>query len=155
MAASVGPVVVGTDFSDTAALALEEARRLGALIGAVVDVVHVAEVPGPERSPAAEEWLARNGVAVDELVVRRGSPWVELVRYASEVSSLLVVLGSHGASGYQPLVIGNTASRVTVNARCPVVLVSPRAGGADAPRVQERRMAVRAEAGARSRPRPG
>jgi nucleotide-binding universal stress UspA family protein len=155
MATSVGPVMVGTDFSDTAAVALLEARRLGALLGAPVQVVHVVEARAQAWPARADEWLRDGGLAAEDVVIRPGSPWVELVRYAEEVGPALMVLGSHGASGFQPLSIGSTASRVTVNARCPVVLVSPRVGAVGSRRSQERRVAVRAEAAARFRPGPG
>ncbi|HSJ23342.1 MAG TPA: universal stress protein [Longimicrobiales bacterium] len=145
MAGEVGPVVVGTDFSDTAGVALAEARRLAALLRTEVVVVHVADgavaadagylqgsghLPDPGRPPAtesaAEGWLRLAGLPADEMVIRTGSAWVELARYAAEVEPSLVVVGSHGQSGYQPLHIGSTASRVSMNARCPVVVVSPR-----------------------------
>jgi nucleotide-binding universal stress UspA family protein len=129
MVAGVGPVVVGTDFSDTAGVALVEARRLALLLGADVQVVHVIDgAPGsPTDSPElADRWLSAAGVRRESLTVRFGSAWVELARYASEVSPTLVVVGSHGRSGYQPLTLGGTAARVSVHARCPVVVVSPR-----------------------------
>jgi nucleotide-binding universal stress UspA family protein len=130
--AGVGPVVVGTDFSDTAGVALAEARRLAGLLTTDVIVVHVADgqsaasVLEGADAPTASRWLFSAGLTADRLVVRQGSAWVELARFASEVSPLLVVVGSHGRSGYQPLNIGSTASRVSVHARCPVVVISPR-----------------------------
>jgi nucleotide-binding universal stress UspA family protein len=136
MAEGVGPVVVGTDFSHTAGVALAEARRLAELLRTEVVVVHVvdgAPAGGPEEAAdaaTADVWLRTAGLAADGLVVRTGSAWVELARYASEVSPTLVVVGSHGRSGYQPLHIGSTASRVSMHARCPVVVVSPRAATA-------------------------
>jgi nucleotide-binding universal stress UspA family protein len=157
VAGNVGPVVVGTDFSDTAAVAVSEARRLADLLGAQMDVVHVVENGGNWVGAGAERWLAAAGVSADRLIVRHGSAWVELARYAAEVSPTFVVVGSHGATGYQPLTIGSTASRVTVQARCPVVLVSPRVSVAAEGSSQEQRFghASRAEAVAGSRDEPG
>lgn len=130
MSAAVGPVVVGTDFSDTAAIALAEARRLAALLSTRVELIHVVDgvpVVGWGASGEAGRWLDRAGCEPGGLVVRFGSPWVELTRYVSEVAPTLVVVGSHGRSGYQPLTIGGTASRITMQSKVPVVLVSPRA----------------------------
>jgi nucleotide-binding universal stress UspA family protein len=157
VAGTVGPVVVGTDFSDNSAVALAEGRRLAELLGVAMEVVHVVDGGGALADGAAE-WLEACGVGADRLVVRHGNPWVELARYAAEVSPRLLVVGSHGSTGYQPLSLGSTASRITVHARCPVVLVSPRVlatvaeGG-----VQEHRNghASRAEAVAGSRREPG
>jgi nucleotide-binding universal stress UspA family protein len=130
--AAVGPVVVGTDFSDTAGVALAEARRLALLLCTDVVVVHVADgqsagsVLEGADAPTASGWLRSVGLTPDRLVVRNGSAWVELARYSAEVSPALVVVGTHGRSGYQPLTMGSTASRISLHARCPVVVVSPR-----------------------------
>jgi nucleotide-binding universal stress UspA family protein len=128
MAADVGPVVVATDFSETAGIALVEARRLAALLRTRLVVVHVVDgaASGWCADGEAGEWLRGAGVAVEDLVVRFGRPWVELARYAADVLPTLVVVGSHGVSGYQPLTLGSTAARVSMHAGCPVVLVSPR-----------------------------
>jgi nucleotide-binding universal stress UspA family protein len=128
MAADVGPVVVATDFSETAGKALAEGRRLAALLGARLVVVHVVDGVASSwgTDGVAGEWLRAGGVAVEDLVVRFGRPWVELARYAAEVLPTLVVVGSHGVTGYQPLTLGSTAARVSMHAGCPVVLVSPR-----------------------------
>ncbi|HSJ09176.1 MAG TPA: universal stress protein [Longimicrobiales bacterium] len=130
MADGLGPVLVGTDFSDTAALALQEAQRLAAMLGTGVTLMHVVDgAPGIGwgHSGEAGTWLERAGIQPQQVVVRFGSPWVEVTRYVSEVAPALVVVGSHGRSGYQPLTIGGTASRISMHSRVPVVLVSPRA----------------------------
>jgi nucleotide-binding universal stress UspA family protein len=159
MAPSVGPVVVGTDFSDTSAIALAEARRLAALLGTSVEVVHVVEAGAADAGDAARAraWLSAAGVSRGDLLVRHGSAFVELARYAAEVLPTLVVVGSHGLSGYQPLAIGSTASRVSVHARCPVVLVSPRVPAAAEYGGQQGIMdtASRAGAAAGARDEPG
>ena len=134
MARNVGPVVVGTDFSDTAGVALSEARRLAELLGTHVEVVHVVDggrAAGWGEDGEAGTWLKSARVDPADLIVRYGNPWVELARFAAEAVPTLLVVGSHGQSGYQPLAIGSTATRISVHARCPVVLVSPRAVQAD------------------------
>jgi nucleotide-binding universal stress UspA family protein len=129
METRAGPVLVGTDFSESARMALTEARRLAELLGTRLEVLHVVEggiTAGWGDAGEAGQWLRGAGLEPDDLVVRHGSAWVELSRYAAEVAPVLVVVGSHGRSGYQPLAIGSTAARVAVHARRPVVLVSPR-----------------------------
>jgi nucleotide-binding universal stress UspA family protein len=129
MAARVGPVVVGTDFSAAAAAALYEGRRLAQQLGAVVEVVHVVD-GGPPRgwgeSGQAGRWLKEAALEPSALVVRYGSPWIELSRYAGEAHPSALVVGVHGRSGYQPLSLGSTATRVSLHARCPVLLVPAR-----------------------------
>jgi nucleotide-binding universal stress UspA family protein len=161
MAADIGPVVVGTDFSESAAAALAEARRLGALLGVAIEVAHVvdgAPATAWREGGRADEWLRSADLDVSGLTIRFGSPWVELVRFAEESSPVLLVLGSHGLSGYQPLAIGSTAARVSMHARCPVVLVSPKMKAPVSDRVESEwgnGDAVRVEAQAGTRSQPG
>ena len=129
MAADVGPVLVGTDFSDNAGVALVEARRLASRLGVRVEVLHVVDGARSEswgEQGEAGQWLITAGLTPEELLVRFGSPSVELARRAAELEPEVIVVGSHGRSGYQPLALGSTAARISVQARCPVMLVSPR-----------------------------
>ncbi len=130
-----GCVLVGTDFSPGSAAALDEARRLATRLGCAVRVVHVAESDVSDWCPSGDErgWLHAAELEEDSLVVRHGSAWVELARYADRCRPSLLVVGSHGASGYQPVSMGTTAERLTLNARHPVLLVGPRHSAARRP----------------------
>jgi nucleotide-binding universal stress UspA family protein len=127
--ADAGPVLVGTDFSENAGVALAEARRLASLLGVRVEVLHVVDGAFSEswgEQGEAGRWLVTAGLAPEQLLVRFGNPPVELARRAAELEPEVIVVGSHGRSGYQPLALGSTAARISVQARCPVMLVSPR-----------------------------
>lgn len=124
-----GCVLVGTDFSPGAAAALEEARRLAARLGCPVHVVHVVESEAPrDWRPTGREqgWLSEAELDEASLHVRFGAAWAELARYADRCRPAMLVVGSHGASGYQPVSVGTTAERLTLNARHSVLLVGPR-----------------------------
>lgn len=125
-------ILVGTDFSDGAALALETARGLAERLGARIEIVHVVERYGDVdwlTDGAALEWLARLGVDRDALAVRSGFPWVELVRHAHDCAPIMIVVGSHGSSGFQPLALGSTAGRMGVLSPYPVLVVTGSAAG--------------------------
>jgi len=131
---AVGPgIVVGTDFSAGSTLAVEEGRQLSRSLGVGLVVVHVTASAGaepPALSMSLEpEWLKSMDLDPDVLVRRQGVPAVELARLAREIKAVLIVLGTHGASGYQPVALGATASRLALLAPCPVVLVGPRRRG--------------------------
>ena len=123
-------ILVGTDFSDGSALAVAEARKLSRTLGVALVVAHVAEsTPGAQRgiTPGSQDgWLREVQVEPDTLVRRSGVPSVELARLAAELDADMIVLGTHGASGYQPVALGATASRLALLSACPVVLVGPR-----------------------------
>lgn len=119
-------MVVGVDFSDPCAGALVEARRLADMLDAQICLVHVLREPlvgvwRPDATMAA--WLRTMSVGLGEIVLRQGRAWAELARAAAEVEATALVVGTHGASGYQPISLGSTARRVSLLAACPVILV--------------------------------
>jgi nucleotide-binding universal stress UspA family protein len=119
-------LVVGVDFSDPCAGALVEAKRLADMLDAQLCLIHVLPEPlvgvwRPDATAAA--WLRTMSVGLGEIVLRQGRAWAELARAASEVEATALVVGTHGASGYQPISLGSTARRVSLLAACPVVLV--------------------------------
>lgn len=120
-------VVVGVDFSEGSAGALQTGRALAGLGHAELCVVHVRrERAGPWRPAQTEEaWLREQRVDPGTVRLRQGEPWVELVKVAEEVGASLVVAGTHGRSGFQPFRLGTTAANVALRCRAPVVLVSP------------------------------
>jgi nucleotide-binding universal stress UspA family protein len=121
-------LIVGTDFSETAALAVSEARILSAELGVGLQLVHVRTLLGRDWTASDEVhgWLQAAGFTVDELLVRGGTPWVELVRSAKEQRARFIVVGTHGRSGFQPVALGSTASRLALLAPLPVLMVGSR-----------------------------
>jgi len=57
------------------------------------------------------------------LHVSAGIPFVEIVRYAREVEADLIVMGSHGRTGIEHMMIGSVAERVVRKAPCSVLVV--------------------------------
>jgi nucleotide-binding universal stress UspA family protein len=127
---SAKPVVlIGTDFSEVSAHALAEARVLALLLGGSLRIVHVSERPGsiPWSPDAdAEMWLSRSRTAPGAIETRSGTPWIELARFAEECGAALVVVGTHGRTGFQTVALGSTASRLTLLSPRPVLLVNGR-----------------------------
>lgn len=52
-----------------------------------------------------------------------GIPFVEIVRCARDVKADLIVMGSHGLTGIEHLLIGSVAERVVRKAPCSVLVV--------------------------------
>lgn len=59
-------------------------------------------------------------------VVRSGSPFVEIIRYAREQDIDLIVIGTHGRTGLKHVLMGSVAERVVRKASCPVLTVRPK-----------------------------
>lgn len=118
-------LLVAIDFSNGALRALREGRSLANRTGLDVRILHVVEATSAWPPDALEwDWLMTAPVEPRLVAIRHGQPWIEIVRHAHEVSAAVIVLGSHGASGVQPLSLGSTASRVALRASCPVLLVT-------------------------------
>jgi nucleotide-binding universal stress UspA family protein len=119
-------VIVGTDFSTTAASAVDRARTLAKCLRRDIEIVHVRQPPrlGAWLPDAAErEWLMSIGELASRITIRTGTPWVELVRVAEEREALIIVVGTHGRTGGQSLALGTTAARLALLSTRPTVLV--------------------------------
>ena len=146
-------ILVPTDFSATADLALTQARDLAEAFGASLHLLHVFEDPytaaayapevfatiSPEYRDAAladaarqlDERLDAAGrkelSGTTDLVV--GPPAREIVRFAASHGIDLIVMGTHGRSGLAHLLLGSVAERVVRTAPCAVLTVrEPEAG---------------------------
>jgi len=84
---------------------LEEMRKAGEV--AVGDVREAAE---------------KDGVSVATDVVE-GTPAASMLKYAKDNGSDLIVMGTHGRSGFAALLLGSTAHAVVHGAEIPVLLV--------------------------------
>jgi nucleotide-binding universal stress UspA family protein len=136
-------IVVGTDGSETAKLAVEEAVRLAKALGAEVHVVssyrplrgaHVGGEGGGEYqalphdkvestlSEAASAARTRD-VPVTTHAVER-DPIDALLEVADKVSANMIVVGSKGMHGARRLTLGNVPNQVSHRARCNVLIVS-------------------------------
>ncbi len=110
---SVGPVLVGDDGSEAAAVAVAWATRFAKERGAELVAVHVLgprnDQDRPERS--------------DRVVVREGHPAAEIVKGANELDASVIVLGRHGRDGFGAAPTGSTASQVSAVSPLPVIVV--------------------------------
>lgn len=125
-------ILVAVDFSEESALAVAEAKALSRSLGLSLEAIHVTSAGNGHANDvddAGVAWLEAAGLAPSDLVSRSGLPWVEIVRFAKQRQASMIIAGSHGASGYQPLAPGTTAGRLAVVAPCPVLLVNARSSG--------------------------
>jgi nucleotide-binding universal stress UspA family protein len=58
-----------------------------------------------------------------EVFMREGTPAETIVAAANEWQANLIILGTHGRSGLERLVVGSTAEAVIRSAQCPVLAV--------------------------------
>jgi nucleotide-binding universal stress UspA family protein len=148
---NVKRILCPLDFSDASTHALEQAARLARWYGAGLTVLHVRPtvVPHPDISPEGHmaPWLVAEletlrhrvtaacadavaaGVPVDAMA-SAGDPVHEILRHADTLAADLIVLGTHGLSGFRHLVLGSVTEKVLRRATCPVLTVPPHASAA-------------------------
>jgi universal stress protein A len=137
-------ILVPTDFSDTADLALGVALDFARAFGARIDIAHVSapamvlpppidvvSLPAlfPDSSGKLEEAVQARvqrvraaGLEAEETNLQ-GNAAAEIVRHAQESGTDLIVMGTHGRSGLAHAVMGSVAERVVHKAHCPVLVV--------------------------------
>jgi nucleotide-binding universal stress UspA family protein len=144
---SIRTVLVATDFSEEAALALRCALRLAralperprlVLVHAWQPVVDFNGIPVVDASlmvqlvdtiASAEALLERTAAALRRegldvsAVVRQGYPAATIEQEARLVGADLVTVGTQGRSGLRRLLLGSVAERMVHHAPCPVLAV--------------------------------
>jgi universal stress protein A len=148
MTRTVTRILVPTDFSEFSDAALDYAKHLAATFGASLHLLHVYEDPyetngafGGELSVALPNDL--RDVAVADAVrqfdarltpserlrfaatteVIMGPTARTIADYAQMQQVDLIVMGTHGRTGFAHLLIGSTAERVVRTAPCPVLTI--------------------------------
>jgi nucleotide-binding universal stress UspA family protein len=133
------------DFSDTSRAAMEVAVELAQRFGAELTLLHAYPIPGytfPDgsvvASPKMMEELAEQaerhlgewqreaqamGLAKVGVVKASGEPASEIVAYAKDAGTDLLVVGTHGRTGFTHALMGSVAERVVRRAGCPVLTV--------------------------------
>lgn len=142
-------ILVPTDFSGSSKSALQTAAELASRFDSELHVLHVIESavipdsiarilvrkPIEERRTLASESfvgdvLASSPIANREVVSAavEGVAAQEIVRYALEHETDLIVLGSHGNTGLARVLLGSVAEAVVRTAPCPVLIVKRERG---------------------------
>ena len=78
----------------------------------------------------AETLACFTGAAVGvslEVIVDVGRPAHQILARAAALPADLIVMGTHGASGFEHLVLGSVTEKILRKAPCPVLTVPPRA----------------------------
>ncbi len=131
------------DFSETATRAVAQAFELAALQGGKVHLLHAYNVPAFPDGLAVGvdivtpvEQAAKKALAVESdkyasrpefggVILEMGDAREVILRHAQSLPADLIVMGTHGRTGFQHLLLGSVAERVVRGAPCPVLVVPP------------------------------
>lgn len=121
-------ILVPTDFTSVARVALEHATQTAKVIGGSVALLHVVktadEVDSARKKLDEEAEIVRKSdlnIAV-ETIVRIGSIFDDIGDVAKEIDAQLIFMGTHGASGWQK-VVGSHALKVITHSDVPFIVV--------------------------------
>lgn len=140
-------ILVATDLSPLSECAVQDGCQLAKQFGAELHLLTVVSYPFSEFAQQcqqdygksiedceaehyahAEEQLRAIDVApVDKArvtrVARKGFPIAEIQRYATTQKADLLILGTHGLTGFKHVFVGSVAEAIVRTAHCPVLTV--------------------------------
>jgi nucleotide-binding universal stress UspA family protein len=144
---SITRILCPVDFSDASRHAADQAIALARWFKAPITALHVA---GPVFAPVAgmppvevaasnadlkrfhddiSQWFSEArpaGVGVDVLI-DSGVPARQILDRAARLPASLIVMGTHGISGFEHFILGSVTEKVLRKAPCPVLTVPPHA----------------------------
>ena len=138
-------LLIPIDFSEDSAEALRQACDLARRFDSELHLLHVLDSIAPvprtttefqhihraflaSRKAEAEQSLrtlppAEQGPKPVVRQIAIGNPAVEIVKYADAQAIDLIVMGTHGRTGFKAWMAGSVAERVVRCAHCPVLVV--------------------------------
>ncbi len=142
-------IMVPTDFSETSEMALAHAAFLAHLLHAELLLVHIQafdpyyyDIPEPliiiQDQDKLDKYIAEKLVEMSRAVEEEygikprhmtsiGHVSNELVQLAQNEKADLIIMGTHGAKGFEEMIIGSNAHKIVDLAPCPVLTVQAHA----------------------------
>lgn len=138
-------ILVPVDGSSTSQAAVSKATELAKAFGSTVTVIYVidpypftgvgtdfaygqaeylsaATAEANTAVHAAKESFAAAGVSVDTSIIEAHTAWRGIVEAGESLQADLIVMGSHGRSGLEKLVLGSVAQAVLSHTKLPVLI---------------------------------
>ncbi len=140
-------IVAGTDGSETAGTAVEQAVQLAAATGARLEIVSAYEpVPASrlraeaQQAPPDVQWAIGPREDVEELLraaaglaasagvavgthARQGDPADAILDVAEETHAGLIIVGNKGMTGARRFLLGSVPNKISHHAPCSVLII--------------------------------
>lgn len=145
----INRILCPVDLSDVSRHAIEHAVLLAGRWRSTIAAVHVSNpivipstdfslvgMPVPpvmtdeqvaELRQQVSAWFPSPGLAPEDVIIENGHPAKRILAIAARLPADMIVMGTHGRSGFEHLVLGSVAEKVLRQAVCPVMTVPPRA----------------------------
>lgn len=129
-------ILVPVDYSESSLNALESAIFIAQRHNAIVHILHIRDITIEANEwqtpdPAKEFYNAIAGNVVTKHGLKTNITFAEglvghvIIKTVFEMKTDMVIMGSHGESGYRDFFIGSNAYYVIKRATCPVLLIPP------------------------------
>src|SRR5262245_39798151 len=144
----LGRILCPVDLSDTAGHVVQHAVQFGRWYRAPITALHICNpvvippsdftlVGAPtvpiltdddinEVRQKVQTLFDSTGSGPVDVIVESGRPAKRIVEIAGALPAGLIVMGTHGATGFQHLILGSVTEKVLRQAPCPVLTVPPR-----------------------------
>lgn len=142
-------ILIPTDFSKTGSLAVDQAVYMARLFNANLYLLHVVELTerlfgiygSGLKTPyvsqvvkLAKEKLNRtalslqkkHGIPVKAICIKGSKVWNEVLKAVKDKNIDIVIMGTHGASGFNEYFVGSNAHKTVSVCPCPVISVRAR-----------------------------
>ncbi len=134
-------ILIPIDFSADSINAFEQAIFFANTINANVRLLHVKKNKNFEMPFNFKDFNQAIGKSLDDFMnilikkykgevknnldykIRQGNVYKEITNQAKYDDSYLIVMGTHGVSGFEELWIGSNAYRVVSNSPCPIITI--------------------------------
>ncbi len=138
-------ILVGIDFSDCSINALEHAITIARKAKAGIAMVWInhldysKEIFSVEPQDLEKEVITRFEALIKkyqyhlldekiEYYIRKGKVYKEMCKVANEIEAFLIIIGTHGSSGFEEFWIGSNANRMVSGSSRPIITIR---GGID------------------------
>ena len=147
MEASIKKIILATDFSDISNDACSHALLQAQTNGAELKALHVFDLnawsipvhdylvadaiienleKSKQKGKNTLKELAESFDQKVETIFKEGDPGHEIIRVAEEEKADLIVLGTHGYTGWKKFTLGSVAELVVRHAPCAVLTIRPK-----------------------------
>lgn len=146
---NIQKILVPVDFSGTSEKVLNHVALMAQKTGAKVYLLYVKEGPLGKSGPdyfglsinhpekfdteiekwatnnlgAIEKQLQRKGVTAIECLTDNGAPYKKILDAAKKIKPDIIVMGTHGVSGFREFVVGSNTFRIVSETQCPVLSI--------------------------------
>lgn len=148
---SIKNILIPFDFSETAKLAFEHGCFMAKLLKAEITLLHVVESysfataissafgsaqkdyekniehSADDKMKAIADEIHKRDSIVVHYKTEKGKIYKSISQVASSIKADLIIMGTHGASGFQEYLIGSNAYKVVSGSPCPVLTVQTHA----------------------------